>query len=60
MSELNTPKCPVCSGPVSVSVTRKTNGLFLRCQADGRHFRGFIMDRSFVDGVLRRASDLVE
>lgn len=60
MSDLNSPTCPVCSQPVSVSLTKKANGLFLRCTADGKHYRGFIMDKPFVDGVLRRATDLVE
>ncbi len=31
--------------------------LMLLCAQDGRHFRGFINDRTYVDGVLSRLED---
>ena len=51
-------KCIVCHGPVKISLTRKGNGLYLTCQKDGRHFRGFVMDKEYVLGVVRRAKEL--
>lgn len=45
---MNTIGCPVCSKPLSVTVAkgRKSNKPFimLKCDVDGRHFRGFITD----------------
>jgi hypothetical protein len=53
---MNTIGCPVCSNPLSVSVAkgRKSNKPFimLKCNTDGRHFRGFITDQSYVKRVL--------
>ncbi len=51
-------KCLVCHGPVIISLTKKGNGLYLRCQKDARHYRGFMMDKDFLQGVIRRAEDL--
>ena len=51
-------KCMVCHGPVRISLTRKGNGLYLQCQKDARHYRGFMMDKDFLQGVIRRAEDL--
>ncbi|MCH7686638.1 MAG: hypothetical protein IH899_08160 [Planctomycetes bacterium] len=58
MNEPTTLKCMVCHGPVKISLTRKGNGLYLMCQKDGRHFRGFVMDKEYVLGVISRAEDL--
>ena len=48
--------CPVCTNPLSVTVAkgRKSNKPFimLKCNTDGRHFRGFITDQSYVKRVL--------
>ena len=48
--------CPVCSNPLSIKVARgrKSNKPFimLKCDVDGRHFRGFITDQSYVKRVL--------
>jgi hypothetical protein len=53
---MNNIGCPVCSNPLSVTVARgrKSNKPFimLKCNTDGRHFRGFITDQSYVKRVL--------
>lgn len=52
------PECPICHLPLSVQLARgrKSGKAFvmLICALDGRHFRGFISDRTFVKGVLER------
>ena len=58
MNEPTSLKCMVCHGPVIISLTKKGNGLQLRCQKDGRHYRAFVMDREYVQDVIRRAEDL--
>jgi len=54
---MNTIGCPVCSNPLSVTVAkgRKSNKPFimLKCDVDGRHFRGFITDQDFVRRILQ-------
>ena len=48
--------CPVCTTPLSVRVAkgRKSNKPFimLKCDTDGRHFRGFITQQDYVQKVL--------
>ena len=50
--------CLVCQQPLTLRLARgRKSGkpfLMLLCAQDGRHFRGFINDRTFVDGVLAR------
>ena len=50
--------CVVCRGPLSLRVVHgRRSGkpfLMLVCPEDGRHFRAFINDQSFVRGVLDR------
>ena len=50
--------CIVCGGSLSLRTAkgRKSGKPFLMliCPSDGRHFRGFINDRAFVDSVLSR------
>ena len=58
MNEPAALKCMVCHGPVRISLTKKGNGLYLVCQKDGRHYRAFVMDEEYVQGVIRRAEDL--
>ena len=52
------PPCPVCRQPLDLRIARgRKSGktfLMLVCARDGRHFRGFINDRTYVDGVLSR------
>ena len=53
--------CPVCSVALTLSIatSRKAKKpktfLMLICPVDGRHFRGFIADKEYVAGVIRRA-----
>ncbi|MFC1917202.1 hypothetical protein ACFLXH_00915 [Chloroflexota bacterium] len=53
MKDIN---CPICSNQLSVRVARgrKSNKPFimLKCDKDGRHFRGFITDQDYVNRVL--------
>jgi len=53
---MNTINCPICQQPLVVRIahSRKSNKLFimLKCEVDGRHFRGFISDEQFVKQVL--------
>jgi len=48
--------CPVCKTSLSLRLARgrKSGKPFVMfiCPQDGRHFRGFINDRSFVQRVL--------
>ena len=50
--------CPVCREPLTLRLAqgRKSGKTFLMlvCTKNPRHFRGFINDRNFVDGVLSR------
>ncbi|MBI2859187.1 MAG: hypothetical protein HYX90_08925 [Chloroflexi bacterium] len=52
----NLPGCPVCGQPLTVRLAhgRKSGKPFvmLICAVDGRHFRGFITDREYVEKVL--------
>ncbi len=51
-------QCPVCQRPLTLRLAqgRKSGKTFLMllCAQDGRHFRGFINDREYVDKVLAR------
>lgn len=53
---MNTINCPICSSPLSVTIAkgRKSNKPFimLKCEQDGRHFRGFITEQDYVKKVL--------
>jgi hypothetical protein len=53
---MNNIGCPVCSSPLSITVAkgRKSNKPFimLKCQTDGRHFRGFITSQDYVKRIL--------
>jgi hypothetical protein len=57
MNQIN---CPICSNPLTVKAAkgRKSNKLFimLKCEQDGRHFRGFITDQKYVKSVLESQS----
>lgn len=58
---MNTIGCPVCSKPLSVTVAkgRKSNKPFimLKCEQDGRHFRGFITDQDFVRRIFQNQAN---
>ncbi|MFC1947961.1 hypothetical protein ACFLXY_08595 [Chloroflexota bacterium] len=53
---MNSINCPICTNPLSVTIAkgRKSNKPFimLKCDKDGRHFRGFITDQEYVKKVL--------
>ena len=52
---LNMIPCLVCQAPMDLRVTQGKSGkpgLMWVCPKDGRHFRGFIKDREYVDRVL--------
>ena len=57
---MNNINCPICSNTLSVRVAkgRKSNKSFimLKCDKDGRHFRGFITDQAYVKKVLEEQS----
>jgi hypothetical protein len=49
--------CPICGTDLRLSVTTNKNGkhaIGVHCPEDGRHFRGFINHRPFVEGALDR------
>jgi len=50
--------CLVCGEQLTIRLAkgRKSQKTFLMliCSRDGRHFRGFVNDREYVDGVLSR------
>ena len=58
---MNEVKCPVCGIGLVLSPARSRKAkkpktsLMLKCPINGRHFRGFIHDSKFVDGVMERA-----
>ncbi len=59
---MNTIDCPICSKSLSVTVAkgRKSNKPFimLKCNVDGRHFRGFITDQGFVRRMLQHHANM--
>ena len=47
--------CPICGGAMKISVTTNKNGkhaIGVHCPQDGRHFRGFINHKPYVEEVL--------
>ena len=54
--------CLVCHGSLELRVAhgRKSNKPFLLliCPVDGRHFRGFIADKEYVEKVIRNAESI--
>ncbi len=61
MDKQTTP-CPVCSQPLSFRLARgrKSGKPFIQlvCAQDGRHFRGFIADKSYIDNVFNHLDQL--
>ncbi len=55
MDNQTTP-CPVCGQPLSFRLARgrKSGKPFIQlvCPQDGRHFRGFIGDKSYIDNIF--------
>jgi hypothetical protein len=56
------PHCPICGENLTLSLAkgRKSGKAFLmlRCMIDGRHFRGFITHRPFVEDILNKLEAL--
>ena len=47
--------CPICGTAMRVTVTTNRNGkhaIGVHCPDDGRHFRGFINHKPYVEAVL--------
>ena len=61
---MNSIGCPVCRTPMELSPAKSRKAkkpktfLMLVCPEDGRHFRGFINDKSFVSQVVDAAGSL--
>ena len=55
-------QCPVCGDPLSLQIAsgRKSGKTFLmlKCLRDGRHFRGFITHRQFVESLIQKLENL--
>ena len=53
--------CLICATPLSLRLARgRKSGkpfLMLICPQDGRHFRGFINDQTYVKGVMAKLED---
>ena len=49
-------QCPVCGEPLAFQIARgRKSGkpfLMVKCLRDGRHFRGFVADRDYVQRLL--------
>ena len=58
----NAPVCPVCQKPLAVRLAlgRKSRKPFVMmvCAEDGRHFRGFISHRPYVQAVLDKVESM--
>jgi hypothetical protein len=56
-------QCPVCGSPLSLQIAsgRKSGKIFLmlKCLRDGRHFRGFITHRPFVESLIQKLDRLL-
>lgn len=52
--------CPICSAKLMIRTAkgRKSNKPFIMmvCPVDGRHFRGFITDQSYIKRILSEVS----
>ena len=62
INQNQTIQCPVCGDPLSLQIAsgRKSGKTFLmlKCLRDGRHFRGFITYRPFVEGLIQNMETL--
>lgn len=53
--------CPICGTGMKLTVTTNRNGkhaIGVHCPQDGRHFRGFINHRPYVDEALSRLAEV--
>ena len=55
--------CPICATTLSISLARgrKSNKPFimLKCDVDGRHFRGFITDQKYISKLLSEHQEII-
>ena len=52
--------CPICGTSMRLSITTNRHGkhaIGISCPVDGRHLRGFINHRPFVEDTLRRLAE---
>ena len=52
--------CPICSEGMKLTVTTNRNGkhaIGVHCPQDGRHFRGFINHKPYVEEMLGRLAE---
>lgn len=52
--------CPICSEGMKLTVTTNRNGkhaIGVHCSVDGRHFRGFINHKPYVEAMLGRLTE---
>lgn len=53
--------CPICEAGMQLTVTTNRHGkhaIGVHCPKDGRHFRGFINHRPYVEEVLGRLAEV--
>ena len=63
MAEQAAIPCPICAEALRFTVTTNRNGkhaIGLHCPQDGRHFRGFINHKPFVEDALQRMAEVEE
>jgi hypothetical protein len=62
MNDQQFPHCPICGETLNLSLARgRKSGksfIMIRCLIDGRHFRGFITHRPFVESMLNKLEAL--
>ncbi len=61
MDTLTLPTCFICGSALKVTLTHSQKGkvaVGLTCPTDGRHFRGFVNHRPFVEAVIQQAGAL--
>jgi len=61
METLTLPTCCICGSALKVTLTHSQKGkvaVGLACPTDGRHFRGFVNHRPFVEEVIQHAGGL--
>ena len=61
METLTLATCFICGSALKVTLTHSQKGkvaVGLTCPTDGRHFRGFVNHRPFVEAVIQQAGAL--
>ncbi len=61
MDPVTLPICFICGSALKVTLTHSQKGkvaVGLTCPTDGRHFRGFVNHRPFVETVIQQAGVL--